>query len=104
MIALPAFHVTTLRVVQTRLPHGLAEDLTLYRMFYKQTYGAEVSEADLMREILRAFIEGDETFRQFKRVARGCNRSKRLRQANLMPNASSKDSAVHDVAAPPGAP
>ena len=70
MIALPPFHTTTSRTVETRLPHGLAQDLSLYRTFYKEAYGAEVPEADLVREIVRTFLDGDDAFRQFKRGAR----------------------------------
>ena len=65
-IALQPFHVTTPRSVETKLPSSLAQDLDIYRRLYKETYGAEVPEGDLVREIIRAFLERDEEFRRFK--------------------------------------
>ena len=65
-IALPAFHVTTTRDVSVRVDHRLGQDLQLYRQHYKQAYGAEVTEADLIREMARRFIELDHQFQSFK--------------------------------------
>jgi hypothetical protein len=65
-IALPAFHVTTTRDVSVRVDHRLGQDLRLYRQYYKQAYGAEVTEADLIREMARRFMESDRQFHGFK--------------------------------------
>ena len=65
-IALPAFHVTTTREVSVRVDHRLGQDLWLYRQHYKQAYGAEVTEADLIREMARRFMESDREFQNFK--------------------------------------
>ena len=55
-IALPAFHVTTRSNLTVEINHELAQDLDRYRAFYKQAYGAEVSDADLLR--LNWFVQG----------------------------------------------
>ena len=65
-IALPAFHVTTTRDVSVRVDHRLGQDLRLYRQHYKQAYGAEVTDADLVRELARRFMELDHQFQSFK--------------------------------------
>ena len=65
-IALPAFHVTTTSQVSVRVDHKLGQDLRLYRQHYKQAYGAEVTEADLIREMARRFMESDREFQNFK--------------------------------------
>jgi len=104
MIALQPFHLNSSRVVETRLPHGLADDLGLYRLFYKDAYHAEVSEGDLVREMLQAFIEGDEAFRQFKRQAKSRVRPKRSRQAKVAPNSSQKNDVQGDDIQQPARP
>ena len=71
MIALPPFHVTTPHALELKLPPPLARDLDLYRRLYKEAYGADVSEADLVREIVRAFLDRDEGLRAHKHVAGG---------------------------------
>jgi hypothetical protein len=65
-IALPAFHITTTKKHALEFPHALQQDLEAYRAFYKQTYGADVNEPDLIREIVRAFLAHDEAFRGFR--------------------------------------
>jgi hypothetical protein len=61
-IALPAFHVTTTRKLTIEVSHDLEQDLERYRTFYKQAYGADVSEADLLREMARRFMDSDREF------------------------------------------
>jgi hypothetical protein len=61
-ILLPAFHVTTRTRVNVEVPHELATDLDRYKAFYRECYGADVSEADLMREMTRRFMESDREF------------------------------------------
>jgi hypothetical protein len=83
-IALPAFHITATKQHKVEFPHALQQDLDAYRAFYKQTYGADVGDADLIREIVRAFLLQDEAFRLFKAGAprrsadAGTRRKKRL--------------------------
>ncbi len=65
-IALPAFHVTTTSTCPVKIDYRLGQDLRLYRQYYKQAYGAEVTEADLIREMTRRFMESDPQFQIFK--------------------------------------
>ena len=65
-IALPAFHVTTTNTCSVKIDYRLGQDLRLYRQYYKQAYGAEVTEADLIREMTRRFMEADREFQSFK--------------------------------------
>ena len=69
-ISLPPFHVTTTLKLNFEISHDLACDLERYRAFYKQAYGADVSEADLLREMARRFMEAD---REFQAVKFGLN-------------------------------
>jgi hypothetical protein len=62
-IALPAFHITTTKKHTIEFPYALQQDLEAYRAFYKQAYGADVGEAELIREIVRVFLAQDEGFR-----------------------------------------
>ena len=52
-IALHPFHQTTKIKLVCEIPSELAQDLERYKTFYKQAYGADVSEADLLREMAR---------------------------------------------------
>jgi hypothetical protein len=65
-IALPAFHVTTMRKLTVEINHDLTQDLDRYKAFYKQAYGVEVPEADLIREMARRFMEADREFQVMK--------------------------------------
>jgi hypothetical protein len=76
-IALPAFHVTTRSKLTIEINYELAQDLERYKVFYKQAYGAEVSEADLLREMARRFMEADREFQGFKTGIRPRSRSSR---------------------------
>ena len=62
-IALPAFHITSTKKHTVELPYALQLDLEAYRAFYKECYGADVNEPDLIREIVRVFLAKDEAFR-----------------------------------------
>ena len=42
------------------------QDLERYKAFYKQAYGADVSETDLLREMARRFMDGDREFQVAK--------------------------------------
>jgi hypothetical protein len=61
-IALHPFHQTTRVKVVCEIPSDLAQDLERYKAFYKQAYGADVSESDLLREMARRFMDGDREF------------------------------------------
>jgi len=65
-IALPAFHVTTPVKVPLEISQDLARDVERYKAFYKQAYGVDVSEADLIREMARRFMESDREFQAVK--------------------------------------
>jgi hypothetical protein len=84
-ILLPAFHVTTTRKVSVEVHHELATDLDRYKAFYKDSYGADVSEAELMREMTRRFMESDREFQSFKAASR--SRSRNSRRARTAPTA-----------------
>jgi hypothetical protein len=78
-IALPAFHVTTpVKFVLETSPE-FARDVERYKAFYKQAYGADVPEGDLIREMARRFMEADREFQAikngFKSKSRGSQRS-----------------------------
>jgi hypothetical protein len=83
-IALPAFHVTTTRKLAVEVGHDLSQDIERYRAFYKQAYGADVSEADLVREMARRFMEADREFQGFKGGGRSRSRSSRRTPAHSM--------------------
>jgi hypothetical protein len=76
-IALPAFHVTSLRKMTIEMNHDFAQDLERYKAFYKQAYGADVAEADLLREMSRRFMEGDRDFQIAKRGLKSRSRTPR---------------------------
>ena len=65
-IALPAFHVTTVKKILVEAPYEMGLELARYRAFYRNAYGADVSEADLIREMARRFMEADREFAAFK--------------------------------------
>lgn len=82
-IALPAFHITTTRKLSVEVNHEMSQDLERYRAFYKQAYGADVSEADLVREMARRFMLADRDFQGFKSGARPRSRD-RARRATVV--------------------
>jgi len=65
-ISLPPFHSKTMREIVVEVGHDLARDLDRYRAFYRQAYGADVSESDLLREMSRRFMEADREFQAVK--------------------------------------
>jgi hypothetical protein len=76
-IALPAFHFTTTRKLAIEIGHELSQDIERYRAFYKQAYSADVSEADLVREMARRFMEADRDFQEFRLGVRSRSRTSR---------------------------
>jgi hypothetical protein len=65
-ISLPPFHVTARTKLTVEINPELAQDLERYRAFYKQAYGADVLESDLLREMARRFVDGDREFQVAK--------------------------------------
>ena len=83
-IALPAFHFTTRVALKLEIGHELHQDIERYRAFYKQAYSADVSEADLVREMARRFMEADREFQDLKGTGRARSRSARKPTANSL--------------------
>ena len=65
-ISLPPFHVTTRKKIQVEANHELEQ----YRTYYRQAYGADVSDADLLREMARRFMADERPFQEFRRGGR----------------------------------
>jgi hypothetical protein len=65
-IALEPFHSTTKVRLHVEISQDLARDLDRYKTFYRQAYGTDVSEPDLLREMARRFMEGDRDFQAAK--------------------------------------
>lgn len=61
-ISLPPFHITEVTRFTVEADHELTETLRRYQTFYKEAYGAQVSEADLIREMARRFMANDTDF------------------------------------------
>jgi hypothetical protein len=76
-IALPAFHETTPVKLELEISQELARDLDRYKSFYKQAYGVDVPEADLIREMARRFMESDREFQAVKVGIAARSRSRR---------------------------
>ena len=65
-LKLPAFHNLPSKTINVMLPGEIASELEQYRKSYQQAYGAEVSESDLIREMVRRFMETDRAFQWAK--------------------------------------
>lgn len=91
-ISLPAFHVTATRTFPVEVGHELARDLEHYRAFYRQAYGADVSEPELLREMARRFLESD---RDFQVAKYGLKNRSRSRSSSPSPSASQPHSSRH---------
>jgi hypothetical protein len=91
-ISLPPFHVTTRTKLVLEISHDLAADIARYCAFYKQAYSADVSEAELVREMARRFMEADREFQAvkhgFKARSNGSRRSARSVSAPVEANAT----------------
>jgi len=83
-IAMPAFHFTTTRKLAIEIGHEQSQDIERYRAFYKRAYNADVSEADLVREMARRFMEADREFQDFKGTGRSRSRPSRKPTANSL--------------------
>jgi hypothetical protein len=87
-IALPAFHVNTTTPITVKAGYELAQDLKRYKAFYEQAYGADVSEADLLREMARRFMENDREFQAFKTGVKPRSRNRRRTGTSAVPPSS----------------
>lgn len=87
-IALPAFHVTTRSKLTVEINHEFAQDLERYKAFYKQAYGADVSDADLLREMARRFMDGDREFQAAKHGIKTRSRASRQSAPAAVPERS----------------
>ena len=61
-IALPPFHITEVTRFTVEADHELTQNLRRYQAFYKEAYGAQVTEAELLREMARRFMANDPDF------------------------------------------
>ena len=84
-IALHPFHVTTRSKLTVEINHELAQDLERYKAFYRQAYGADVSEADLLREMARRFMDGDREFQAAKHGIKTRSRATRKPMSPVTP-------------------
>ena len=89
-ISLPPFHVTTRKKITVEANHELEHDLEQYRAYYRQAYGADVSDADLLREMARRFMADDRPFQEFRRGGRPRARASRRQDAAVAPGDSSR--------------
>ena len=89
-IALHPFHQTTRVKVICEIPSDLAQDLERYKAFYKQAYGADVSEADLLREMARRFMDRDREFQVAKYGLKARSRASR-RATSQQPQSESEE-------------
>jgi len=61
-IALPPFHIAETTRFTVEADHELTQTLRRYQAFYKDAYGATVTEAELLREMARRFMANDAEF------------------------------------------
>lgn len=73
-IALPPFHIAETTRFTVEADHELTQTLRRYQAFYKEAYGASVTEADLIREMTRRFMANDGDFQGFGQKRRRTKR------------------------------
>ena len=88
-ILLPAFHITETTRFTVEADHDLTLQLRRYQEFYKQAYGATVTEGDLLREMARRFMASDLDFQGFGQK-RGRTRRKSPAPSNAEGNNNGK--------------
>lgn len=64
-IGLPPFHIAETTRFTVEADHALTQTLRRYQAFYKDVYGATVTEAELLREMARSFMSNDGDFQGF---------------------------------------
>lgn len=86
-IALPAFHILETTRFTVEADHQLTTTLRRYQAFYKEVYGAAVSEAELLREMARCFMANDS---DFQGVGQKRRRARRAQAAASAPDNNGK--------------
>lgn len=94
-IALPPFHITEVTRFTVEADHELTETLRRYQAFYKEAYGAQVSEAELLREMARRFMANDAEFQ-----GAGRKRRRRIRKPALMASQEPSNNGKLDLRGP----
>jgi len=94
-IALPPFHITEVTRFTIEADHELTEMLRRYQAFYKEAYGAHVSEADLIREMARRFMANDADFQ-----GAGRKRRRRSRKPAVPPSQEPSNNGKLDLRGP----
>ena len=84
-IALPPFHIAETTRFTVEADHELTQTLRRYQAFYKEAYGATVSEGELLREMARRFMANDSDFQGFGQ--------KRRRTKRKLPGASNAEAS-----------
>jgi hypothetical protein len=77
-IALPPFHIAETTSFTVEADHELTQTLRRYQAFYKDAYGATVSEAELLREMARRFMVADTNFQASANKRRRTRRNQSL--------------------------
>jgi hypothetical protein len=84
-IALEPFHSTAKVKLHLEIGHELARDLERYKQFYRQAYGADVTESDLLREMARRFMESDRDFQAAKHGLKARSRPRKAASSSGEP-------------------
>ena len=88
-IALPPFHIAETTRFTVEADHELTQTLRRYQAFYKDAYGATVSEGELLREMARRFMANDGDFQGFGQTRRRARR-RQPAAASAEPNDNGK--------------
>jgi len=94
-IALPPFHITEVTRFTVEADHELTQNLRRYQAFYKEAYGATVTEADLLREMARRFMANDPEFQ-----GTGQKRWRAKRKPSAAPSQEPRNNGKLDLRGP----
>ena len=53
--------------IASTYPADEAAEVALYSKYYKEIYGSEVKDSELVRYIVKSFIENDKDFQKYKK-------------------------------------
>lgn len=53
--------------IASTYPADEAEAVALYAKFYKETYGHDVKESELVRYIVKSFLDSDKDFQKYRK-------------------------------------
>ena len=73
-IALQPFHIVETTTFLVEADHELTQMLRRYQAYYRDAYGAPVTEADLLRAMARQFMVEDKNFQGFGQKRRRARR------------------------------